>query len=85
MIGYILASPQPAYPAAQAHGISGTVAVDITVSRLGDVTSARAINGPPELRAAAVAAVRGWRFRPYLVDGKPAEVTTTLQFFFKGE
>ena len=85
MIGYALTTPQPAYPAAQAHGISGTVAVDVTISRLGDVTLAHAVSGPPELRAAAVAAVRGWRFRPYVVDGKPAEVTTTLQFFFRGE
>ena len=85
MIGYALASPQPAYPAAQAHGISGTVAVELTVSRLGDVIEAHAVGGPEELRSAAVAAVRGWRFRPYMVDGRAAEITTTLQFFFKGE
>jgi len=82
MIGYALATPQPV---PRAHGIGGTVSVEITVSRLGDVTSARAVSGPPELYPAAVAAVRGWRFRPYLVDGKPALVSTTLQFFFKGE
>ncbi len=85
MIGYALATPQPAYPAALARGITGTVAVEITVSRLGDVISARAVSGPPELRGAATAAVRGWRFRPYLTDGKPIEVSTTLQFFFNGQ
>jgi len=82
MIGYALATPQPA---PRAHGVGGTVSVEITVSRLGDVTSARAVSGPSELYPSAVAAVRGWRFRPYLVDGKPALVSTTLQFFFKGE
>lgn len=82
MIGYALATPQPP---AHTHGVSGTVAVDITVSRLGDVISAHAVSGPPELYPAALAAVRGWRFRPYIVDGKPAQVSTTLQFFFRGE
>jgi protein TonB len=82
MIGYALATPQPAYPAGLANGISGTVSVEVTVSRLGDVTNARAVGGPPELRAAAVSAVRGWRFRPYLIDGRPVAVSTTLQFFF---
>jgi len=82
MIGYSLATPQPA---TRPHSVSGTVTVNITVSRLGDVTSAHAVSGPPELYPAAIAAVRGWRFRPYLVDGRPVLVSTTLQFFFKGE
>ncbi len=85
MIGYALSAPQPAYPAAQARGVSGTVVMQIVVSRLGDVISTRAVSGPAELRPAAAQAVRGWRFRPYLVNGIPAEVTTTLQFSFKGQ
>jgi protein TonB len=85
MIGYALSAPQPSYPSAQAHGISGSVVVEVIVSRLGDVTSVRAISGPAELRPAAMAAVHEWRFRPYLVSGKAAEVTTTLPFYFKGQ
>ena len=85
MIGYVLASPQPAYPVGTANGISGTVTVALTISRTGTVTSDHAVGGPAELRAAAVAAVRGWRFRPFLVGGTPTEVTTTLEFYFKGD
>lgn len=85
MIGYALASPRPVYPSSLASGVSGAVAVEMTVSRLGDVISARAVSGPPQLRAAAAVAARGWRFRPYLVDGRPVEVSTTLQFSFAGE
>ncbi|HWB32894.1 MAG TPA: TonB family protein [Acidobacteriaceae bacterium] len=85
MIGYALSSPQPIYPTALAHGIAGTVAVEVVISRLGDVTSAHAVSGPAELRAAAVAAVHGWHFRPYVAeDGRAATVETTLQFYFKG-
>ena len=85
MIGYVLASPQPAYPVGTANGVSGTVSVAVTVSRSGIVTSDHAVSGPAELRAAAVAAVRGWRFRPFLVGGTPTEVATTLEFYFKGD
>ncbi|HXE09062.1 MAG TPA: energy transducer TonB [Acidobacteriaceae bacterium] len=85
MIGYVLASPQPVYPVGVANGVSGTVSVAVTVSRTGIVTSDHAVSGPAELRPAAVAAVRGWRFRPFLVGGTPTEVTTTLEFYFKGD
>ena len=82
MIGYALATPQPAYSSARSFGVTGTVAVNIIVSRLGDVISADAVSGPQQFYAASVRAVRGWRFRPYLVDGRPVEVATTLQFAF---
>ena len=85
MIGYALSAPQPAFTDAQTRGVSGTVVLEIVVSRLGDVVSARPISGPAELRPAALAAARAWRFRPYMLNGKPAEVTTTLQFSFKGQ
>jgi len=82
MIGYAVAMPQPAYSTARSLGVTGTVAVNIVVSRVGDVVSAEAVSGPQQLYAASVRAVRGWRFRPYLVDGRPVEVATTLQFAF---
>jgi len=85
MMAYAVSAPQPVYPVAQAKGASGTVVMQIVVSRLGDVISARAVSGPAELRPAAAQAVRLWRFRPHLVNGTPAEVTTTLQFTFKGQ
>ena len=84
MMQYALTTPTPAYPANQPTGMTGTVVVAIEVSREGNVTGAWAVSGPDELRSAALQAVQGWRFRPYLVDGAPAEVTTTLGFFFNG-
>ena len=84
-MAYAVSATQPVYPVAQAKGAGGTVVMQIVVSRLGDVISTRAVSGPAELRPAAAQAVRTWRFRPYLVHGAPAEVTTTLQFTFKGQ
>jgi TonB family protein len=84
MMGYAVSVPKPVYPAGILKGITGTVVVEVAISREGTVTGAWAVSGPDELRPAAVQAVQGWRFRPYQVDGDPAEVTTTLGFFFNG-
>jgi protein TonB len=85
MIGYALYAPKPAYPADQAQGIGGTVELEVSISKRGNVTSAHAVSGPPQLWRAAERAVEEWRFRPYFVDGEPTEVTTTVGFFFNGE
>jgi TonB family protein len=79
-----LAEPRPVYPADLPKGISGTVMLEVSISKRGNVTSAKAVSGPVELRRAAEQALKEWRFRPYLVAGDPAEVTTTVGFFFNG-
>jgi D-alanyl-D-alanine endopeptidase (penicillin-binding protein 7) len=61
------------YPAeAKKSGIEGTVEVEILVSRAGDVTSARPVKGPAELRDAAAAALRQWKFEPGDAETKAA-------------
>jgi TonB family protein len=83
MIKYAVSAPKPIYPANKARGMEGTVVLQITISKQGEVTSTRTVSGPSELRSAAVQAVRTWRFKPYLLDGSPAEVITTLELPFK--
>jgi TonB family protein len=85
IIAYALSAPQPPYPADEPRGISGTVVVQVTISKEGKVIGIRAVSGPDELRPATVQAVQAWRFRPYLIDGAPVDVTTTLGFLFHGE
>jgi protein TonB len=34
------------------------------------------------LRDAALDAVKTWRYRPYLLDGQPVEVETTINVIF---
>jgi len=84
MMEYAVSAPRPVYPANLLKGIDGTVVIEVAISREGSVTGAWAMSGPDQLRPAAVQAVQGWRFRPYMVDGNPVEVTTTLGFFFNG-
>jgi len=85
MMGYALTAPRPIYPSDVAKGMDGTVVLQVTISKQGNVTSTRTVSGPVELRQAAVQAVRAWHFRPYLLDGNPTEVTTTVELPFKGQ
>jgi TonB family protein len=69
----VLNRVQPRYPAeARARGIQGEVTVEFTVNSQGEVVEARAIDGPEELRQAAVDSIRQSRFSP-----APGDTTAT--------
>jgi TonB family protein len=85
MMGYALTAPRPLYPRDVAKGMDGTVVLQVTISKQGNVTNTRTISGPVELHQAALQAVWAWHFRPYLLDGNPTEVTTTVELPFKGQ
>lgn len=74
---------QAKYPAkAREKGIQGQVIVKMTVSETGDVKSAEAVTGDPTLANAAVTAARQWKFKPFIKDGKPIIVETSVPFDF---
>jgi TonB family protein len=77
-------APKPVH-VEPANGVSGTVMVEVSISEQGNVTNVRVISGPQALRSTAIQTVQKWKFKPYLVDGIPAEVTTTLGVYVKGE
>jgi TonB family protein len=61
---------RPQYPqAAFAAKIQGTVLLDILIGESGEVAHAAVRKSIPELDAAALKCVRGWRFEPARVDG----------------
>ena len=75
--------PKPVYPeAARSAGIRGTVKVSVTVDERGNVTEAEAIEGPKELREAAVEAARRARFDPPRVHGAPIKIDGVLTYEF---
>jgi len=75
---------EPVYPdEARKQNLQGVIALDIVVSRTGTVLSMRPLNGPDVLAHAAMDALRWWKFAPYLLDGKPAVVETTVAVEFK--
>jgi TonB family C-terminal domain len=79
-----VSSPPPAYPPqARKQHIEGDVLLQASISERGRVETVVVVNGPEALRAAAVDALSNWRFRPYVVDGRPVPVRTFIDFQFK--
>jgi TonB family protein len=80
---HLVASPQPKYPAlAEQARIQGNVILDIQIEPSGAVSSINLISGHPMLAPAAIEAVRGWKYRPFEVAGKPATVRTWVMVTF---
>jgi TonB family protein len=76
--------PKPVYPeAAKKAGVSGVVKVEVTIDEEGNVVAAEAIDGPKELREAAVAAARLARFEPVRLHGKNIKVNGVLTYRFE--
>ncbi len=60
---------------------NGTVAVLFTVTETGDVTDIDVINDPPrKLERAALRAISDWQFEPYLYNGRPLPVRSSVNF-----
>jgi protein TonB len=78
-----IATVAPSYPStAKANGIEGTVVVKYVVTETGAVTNIQIVRGPAELREAVLSAMRSWRFRPAVFDGRPVAVTRVHRFPF---
>lgn len=74
---------QPAYPdEARAAGVSGLVRVQLLISEEGRVIEATAIEGPEQLRDAALDAARQWTFKPTTLSGQAVRVAGVLSFNF---
>jgi len=74
----------PVYPqTAERQGIQGTVQLDTVVGKDGRVLEVRPASGPPELAAAAMDAVKNWRFSPFTLDGDAVEIETTIGVEFR--
>jgi protein TonB len=75
---------QPSYPElARRARVAGDVVIACTIAPDGRVADARVVSGPPLLDAAALAAVRQWRYRPTLLGGAPVAVSLTVTVRFR--
>jgi protein TonB len=84
MQGMLICKVFPVFPAiARATRTPGTVVLQATISRTGTIENLRVMNGPAMLRQAALDAVKQWRYRPYMLNGQPVEVETTVDVQFK--
>ena len=62
--------------------VFGTVVLDATINSKGRVEALRVIGGPALLYQASLDAVRQWTYRPYVLNGVPVEVETTVSVIF---
>jgi protein TonB len=81
--GLLVRKVQPTYPplARQAR-IQGQVVLQAQISKNGDIENLQLISGHPMLAPAAIEAVKQWKYKPYLLNGEPVEVETTVQVNF---
>ncbi len=81
--GLLVQEVRPIYPPiAKAARVSGTVVLQATISKSGTITNLRVVSGNAMLQSAALEAVRQWRYRPYMLNGDPVEVDTTINVVF---
>ncbi|MGD0647715.1 MAG: M56 family metallopeptidase [Acidobacteriaceae bacterium] len=74
---------EPVYPPdAKAAGIQGSVILDAVIGKDGMISSLKLVSGPPELTKAAWNAVKQWTYKPYLLNGDPIAVETTITVTF---
>ncbi|MFZ0286832.1 MAG: energy transducer TonB [Terriglobales bacterium] len=68
------APAHPQYPLlTEATAVQGSVLLQALIAADGSVEELRVISGPTILVSAARQAVQEWRFKPYLLNGKPVE------------
>ena len=81
--GLLLQKVMPVYPPmAKATHTSGTVRIQAVISRTGTIENLRVLGGPALLQQASVDAVKQWRYRPFLLNGEPVEVETTIEVVY---
>ena len=75
---------EPEYPEqARQEQIQGAVVLEARIRADGTVETLKVVSGPALLVDAAMAAVTQWRFRPHQINGKPAEMQTTITLNFR--
>jgi len=77
-------SVQPMYPAeARSRGAEGTIVLKVVIDESGKVAGARLVEGDATLSKAAISAVKQWRYRPYVRNGKAQPFQTIVLMDFQ--
>jgi len=84
MTGMLLKKQVPIYPqdAKDAH-VSGTVVLRALIGMDGSIHDLRVVSAPwPSLVSSALWAVSHWQYKPYLFNGNPVDVETTVNVIY---
>ena len=85
MAGALISMQRPPYPPeAKKNKETGTVVLHAVIGTDGHIHALRVISAPSaDFALSAIDAVRRWVYRPYLLNGVPTEVDTTITVNFK--
>ncbi|MGA9884672.1 MAG: TonB family protein [Candidatus Acidiferrales bacterium] len=79
----LVSSVLPVYPSiAQQANVTGTVVIDTTINKNGNVSKMRVVSGPELLRGAALSALRQWKYEPSKLNGEPIAVQMVVSIQF---
>ena len=82
--GSLIQKIEPKYPPlALAARIQGQVLLKAIIGKDGEIKELELVSGHAFLAPAAITAVRQWRYRPFLLNGEPIEVETTVTVTFQ--
>ena len=82
--GLLVTKVAPVYPpSALQLRKEGSVELLATVSKTGAIDKVKVLSGDASLAAAAVKAVRQWKYRPYLLNSEPVEIETQITIRFR--
>jgi len=81
--GLLIHREEPTYPVlARSARVQGEVVLSAVIDTNGQITNLQLVSGHPMLVPAAISAVKQWRYKPYLLNGQPVEVETTITVIF---
>ena len=79
----VIQKVNPEYPPqARDARLQGSVVLKIVIDKQGVPQEVSVVSGPPQLADEAVKTVKQWRYKPYILNGEPVEVETTVQMNF---
>ena len=74
----------PVYPEdAKKVRIQGDVQLEAVIGKTGEVEQLKVASGPKELQQSALDAVHQWTYKPFLLNGAPVEVKTTIHVIYR--
>jgi TonB family protein len=83
MQNQIVRKVPPVYPEeAKKNRIQGKVQLNAVINKTGEVEQLSVVSGPKELQQSSLDAVRQWLYKPYLLNGEPVEVKTTINVIY---
>lgn len=81
--GLLIHRQEPVYPPlARAARVQGEVVLSAVIDINGQIQNLQLVSGHPMLVPSAITAVKQWRYKPYLLNGQPVEVETTITVIF---